>query len=137
MKKINKLGFTIIELLAVITILGLLSSVVVLSINKNRESSRKKEVIALKQAIIAGYNNYRIDHTVNKDIEFPIDNLRFTPNLSYGNNYCSNNVNNTIKYVIKGDIDSSDSLEEVYCISFTCNEIPVIDDYTENSTYCN
>ena len=28
-----------------------------------------------------------------------------------------------------------DSLEEVYCISFTCNEIPVIDDYTENSTF--
>lgn len=137
MKKINKLGFTLIELLAVITILALLSSVVIISISKTRNSSKEKEIIALRQTIISAFDNYRIDNNVSTNIPFPIDDLNFAASLSYSNNTCSHDINNTIKFVIKKDIDLSESLEEVYCVIFTCNGTPVINDYADNATYCN
>lgn len=54
-------GFTIIELLAVIVILGVLSTLAVVSVTKYREDVRQRELINLHSTIEAAYNEYRSD----------------------------------------------------------------------------
>ena len=56
----NKKGFTIIELLAVVVVLALLSTVVGMSISRNRIDARNKERNILRATLIDEFNNYRI-----------------------------------------------------------------------------
>lgn len=59
----NKKGFTLVELLAVIVILGLLATVAILSMSNVLENARKDTYLAnARAAIDAARNDYMIDH---------------------------------------------------------------------------
>lgn len=125
----NSKGFTLVELLAVIVILGLLSSVAVVSIVKNKNSAIEKEKIALRQNVISTYNIYRIDNgsTLNKEVEIKDFNAIFT----FNGEKCET-VSGTIKFVYESDVIK----QEVYCVKMFCNGEFIIDDYSSNSEIC-
>lgn len=54
-------GFTIVELLAVIVILGLLSTIALVSVSKYRQDARDMEITELHSTLEATYNQYRQD----------------------------------------------------------------------------
>ena len=73
----NKKGFTIIELLAVVVVLALLSTVVGMSISRNRIDARNKERNILRATLIDEFNNYRIansDKYLNNTIGYSYTN---------------------------------------------------------------
>lgn len=57
----NKKGFTIMELLAVIVILGILSGLVTIGVTRYRQDVKEKELINLHSTIEAAYDDYRSD----------------------------------------------------------------------------
>ena len=60
----KKKGFTIVELLAVIVILGVLGSIATVAVGRYRAEVTKKELINLKGLISDSYDTYRsIDST--------------------------------------------------------------------------
>lgn len=143
----NKKGFTIVELLVVIVIIALITSIATISITRNRNFANDKEIVTLRQNIISAFSNFRIDNNVNKEQEVGINNFSFANRLSYNKDYCSYGSESTIRYVIKkdkvNDVDLSaydeitknkfkeyfsDSNEEVFCIKFYCNDELIIDD---------
>lgn len=69
----NKKGFTLVELLVVISIISLLSSVVITSIDSARIKARNAQRIANANAIVAGFY-VATTGTTNK---FPITNLEY------------------------------------------------------------
>lgn len=98
----NKKGFTIIELMAVILIIGMLSSIAIISISKNRTRVNEKEKVTLRASIIDAFNNYRISNSVGEN-GVKIEDLKFNDKITYNNNECDLTDNDTIKYVVKGD----------------------------------
>ncbi len=153
----NKKGFTIIELLAVVVVLALLSTVVGMSINRNRIDARNKERNILRATLIDEFNNYRIansDKYLNNTIGYSYTNdnnkVYLAKKISFNKNTCNNIGNSYITYFKKKDRLSSidkindDSVteemktklkeklefsnEEVYCVYFYCEGELVIDD---------
>lgn len=61
----DKKGFTIIELLAVLIILGILTSVAAVGITRYRMEVKKKELINLHSTIVTGYDSYRQKQIMN------------------------------------------------------------------------
>lgn len=57
----NNRGFTIMELLAVIVILGILSGTVVIGVTRYRQDVKEKELINLHSTIEAAYDDRRSD----------------------------------------------------------------------------
>lgn len=55
----NKKGFTITELLAVIVILGILTSLASVGVTRYRQSVKEKELINLHSTIETGFDDYR------------------------------------------------------------------------------
>ncbi len=127
----NKRGFTLVELLAVITILGVIATIAVISITNYRGDVNEKEIKVLRNNIISAFDMYRIDNTVNDNNLVQISFLTKTK-FTYNEEKCSDISNSTIKYVVK-----ESSKEEVYCIKFYCNGNLTINDYETNPTYCN
>ena len=153
----NKKGFTIIELLAVVVVLALLSTVVGMSISRNRIDARNKERNILRATLIDEFNNYRIansDKYLNNTIGYSYTNdnnkVYLAKKISFNKNACNNIGNSYITYFKKKDRLSSidkindDSVteemktklkeklefsnEEVYCVYFYCEGELVIDD---------
>lgn len=153
----NKKGFTIIELLAVVVVLALLSTLVGMSISRNRIDARNKERNILRATLIDEFNNYRIansDKYLNNTIGYSYTNdnnkVYLAKKISFNKNTCNNIENSYITYFKKKDrlssIDkiSDDSVteemktklkeklensnEEVYCVYFYCEGELVIDD---------
>lgn len=153
----NKKGFTIIELLAVVVVLALLSTVVGMSISRNRIDARNKERNILRATLIDEFNNYRIvnsDKYLNNKLYYTYTNdnnkVYLAKKISFNKNTCNNIGNSYITYFKKKDrlssIDkiSDDSItkemktklkeklefsnEEVYCVYFYCEGELVIDD---------
>ena len=52
-------GFTIMELMAVIVILGILSTLAVVSVSKYRQTVKEKELVNLHSTIESAYDKYR------------------------------------------------------------------------------
>lgn len=72
----KKKGFTIVELLAVIVILGVLGSIATVAVGRYRAEVTKKELINLKGLISDSYDTYRNDSYT--DYEVPEDEVEFT-----------------------------------------------------------
>lgn len=134
----NKKGFTITELLAVIVILGILTSLASVGVTRYRQNVREKELINLHSTIETGYDNYRSRLILNgesaekdlnlcKDGKLPFD-------ITYNGNRLScgagnNNVNikeAIVSTKIKGELLSNDeykakrTTEENYIEDGTC-----------------
>ena len=147
----NKKGFTIIELLAVVVVLALLSTVVGMSISRNRIDARNKERNILRATLIDEFNNYRIvnsDKYLNNKLYYTYTNdnnkVYLAKKISFNKNTCNNIGNSYITYFKKKDKISDDSItkemktklkeklefsnEEVYCVYFYCEGELVIDD---------
>ena len=122
----NKKGFTLVELIAVIVVIGLLATITFASVTRYRKQFNEKEVKALRQSMVGSFQNYRVYHTVLKNIEVDVNNLEFDQSLSYNEKRCNPAVDTT----------DPDSLEEIFCVQFTCNGELLIDDRTTNPTYC-
>lgn len=142
----NKKGFTIIELVVVIVILGILSTIAMVSISRIRNSANEKEISTLRSSIISAFDNYRIDNSINKNTSVKISKLEFDKDLSYNNNKCSLKDSDTIKYIVKGDYynkfnNDDDRLKYDVCITntvidndktiTTCSNLP-----SKAETYC-
>lgn len=148
----NKKGFTLVELLAVIVILSLIVSIAAISITKTRNTANEKEKIALKQTIISAFENYRINNSNQTEVN--VSQLKFTTDLGYNNKKCNTGSQSKIKYIIKSNktnninntegIDSSEkqsiiskisnSQEEVFCLQLYCDNTLVINDAGDSST---
>lgn len=132
----NKKGFTLIELLAVIAILAILVTIATVSLSASRNKSKNNEKDIIRQTIISSLETYRIDNSLDDNTTILISNLSSSFNFSYDGNKCSYGES-SIKYVIKKNFDNSSSEEEVFCVKFYCNDELIINNYEDNSTYCN
>lgn len=140
----NNKGFTLIELIVVIVILGIIITIATMSITNYRRKADEDEKLVLRETLIAEFNNYRIDNGINENNFVSIfdssnDSLIgivLDKNLSYNTKKCTNITGTNIKFVKKGSIDNSSSLEEVFCVKFYCNGELVINDYDTEKTYC-
>lgn len=104
----NKKGFTIVELIAVVMILGMISSIAIISVSRIRKRANDQEIESLRSSIVDSFNNYRMKESVKKGETVKIDKLKFDKELSYNNNICTldeneNSIEDTIKYIVKGD----------------------------------
>ena len=61
-------GFTLIEILAVIVILGIVASIAMISVSRYRNEANKRDLINLYSAVETSYNNYRLS-VLNKGDE--------------------------------------------------------------------
>lgn len=113
-------GFTIVELLAVIVILGILSTIALVSVSKYRKDARDMDLTELHSSIEATYDKYRQDMIMKGQVpetkivfnttmteeeksyfgEFTFDGKRLTQEELTGS---------TIELVKKGDLISKDS----------------------------
>lgn len=65
----DKRGFTLVELLATITILGIISSIAVVSVTKYLEQAKKSTYADLERTVYEAARNYLIDHPEELDKE--------------------------------------------------------------------
>lgn len=123
----GKKGFTLVELLAVIVMLSILSGVAIVGVTKYLHDANEKETKIMHSAIVSSFLNYRLKNSVLENQKVLIDDLKFTNKLSYSSNVCENNSENTIYYRVK-----EGSKEEHYCIKMICNGSVIIDDAATN-----
>lgn len=73
MKKLTKKGFTLVELLAVITILGIISAVAVISVSSYLTKTRQEAMENLSKTAYDGFVNYMMEKNVllNKGEIYP------------------------------------------------------------------
>ena len=108
-------GFTLVEMLAVIVILGLLSSIAMISYTRYRQEVREKELINLYSTIEVAYDKYRSDLLMKgedyketliiSEIDDEIFNKYFSK-LSYDGKYLTKQElgDTTFSLKIKGDL---------------------------------
>lgn len=124
----GKKGFTLVELLAVIVMLSILSGVAIVGVTKYLHNANEDETKIMHSTIVSSFLNYRVKNSVLENQKVLIDNLKFTNKLSYSSNVCENNSENTIYYRLK-----EGSKEEYYCIKMICNGTVIIDDAETNA----
>ena len=132
----NNKGFTIVELMVVIAILGLLGTIAAISFTRYKENAIEKEKVTLRQNIISSFGMYRIDNGIG--VGDPETDLILLDGIFNFNGKKCDGLSGTIKVVQ----ESTTSKKEIYCVQMKCNnEEPfIIDDYSENSDnsqYCN
>ena len=135
----NKKAFTLVELIAVVVILGLIASITFVSISGQQRKVNEKERVALRSTIVGALQIYRTNNTVLEGIDnkVTLDKLKFTNRLNYNKVECDDLSNSYVYYVTKGSIDNDGSLEEVFCIQLSCNNIFVLNDVKDESNrYC-
>ena len=64
MKKMNKKGFTLVEIMIVVAIIGLLAAIGIPSFTKARDNSREKSCINNLRMIAAGTEQHMMDNNV-------------------------------------------------------------------------
>ena len=108
-------GFTLVEMLAVIVILGLLSSIAMISYTRYRQEVREKELINLYSTIEVAYDKYRSDllmkgEDYEKDLKIsemePEIFNKYFCKLSYDGKYLTKEElgGTTFSLEIKGDL---------------------------------
>lgn len=129
-------GFTLIELLVVIAIIGILSSVVLASLNsarvKGRDAKRISDLSQIKLALELYFDSFRAYPTATSQLVpnyipiWPSDPLATNPDYEYGASTTAAHytVGATLEdgnhQVLTGDVDGTvngiDCDEPVYCI---------------------
>ena len=113
-------GFTLVEMLAVIVILGLLSSIAMISYTRYRQEVREKELINLYSTIEVAYDKYRSDFLMkgedyNKTLTIKnMDEATFNKyfsKISYDGKYLTKEElgDTTFSLEIKGDLLKNDT----------------------------
>ena len=64
MKKMNKKGFTLVEIMIVVAIIGLLAAIGIPSFQKARDNSRSKSCVNNLRMIAAGTEQHMMDNNV-------------------------------------------------------------------------
>lgn len=109
----NKKGFTFVELLAVIVILSIITTLTVVSYRSYTKKAKEKELVAVRETIESAYNNYRTKTLYNGgtvEESISLSDLVEQGYIPDGFNYnkeqfTSDNLNNsTIKVVKKGSV---------------------------------
>lgn len=107
----NKKGFTFVELLTVIVILSIITTLTVVSFRSYTKQAKERELVAVRKTIESAYNNYRTKSLYNGD---SVNNVVSLNELVTGNyipegfNYnkeqftSSDLVNSTVTVVKKG-----------------------------------
>ena len=62
-------GFTLVEVLAVVTLLGIISSISVVAVNKARENTKQRNKENIIREILTGAKKYVVDNQINNSIE--------------------------------------------------------------------
>ena len=112
----SKKGFTIIELLAVIVILGILSSIATIGVTRYRQKVTEKELINLHSTIETGFDNYRSKVILSGEVPKKELSLCESGKLLFDISYngkrlkCGNGeedidaANTTVSVKVKGDL---------------------------------
>jgi len=138
----NNKGFTLVELMVVVAILGLLSAIAVISVTRYRENATEKEKVSLRQNVISTFGMFRIDNGIGIDTTVEIS--EFDAIFNFNGERCTE-IDGTIKAIEEGMVETTDekgnkvsiySHREVYCVEMTCNGIKVIDDYSQEDSLC-
>ena len=163
----KKKGFTLVEVLAVIIILGLLSSIAIVSIGRYRQKALEDEKKSVRGSIVSAYNNYRItqpvkkaklDKTTYKLEELSaekgnitsLSELTFDKALKYDGKLC-NLSESYVYYVVQGDFGKTATIDDFHtgesstisskaeevCVYLECDGKVVVDDTIKDESYCN
>lgn len=134
-------GFTIMELMAVIVILGILTTLAAVGVTKYRQTVKEKELVNLHSTIEAAYDNYRSSiimsgGSASKEIKFSTDdntlddntfNKYFADFTYNGNRLTKSDLSGSVfSLKIKGDLlnkinytkekDDTDFVEDGTCL---------------------
>lgn len=114
-------GFTIVELMAVIVILGILSSMAMISVSRYRKDVRDTDLVELHQTIDAAYDKYRQDNLIkgasyktnltfeDKDMNTDTFNTYFSEFTFDGKRLTKNELKGSVlNLVSKGELLSND-----------------------------
>lgn len=121
----NKKGFTFVELLAVIVILSIITTLTVVSYKHYAKQAREDELIALRGTVESAYNNYRskmlyTNGIVYNEVKFGflVENNYIPKNFNYNDvKFSADDLSDSkIKVVTKGEM-----LNETYLNGGSCN----------------
>ena len=132
----NKKGFTIVELLTVVVIIGIIATIAIVSVTKEKNNAVDKQIKALSSTIESAFQIYRLDNKVNENQTITLDKLSFNREISYDGKSCDDLSQSYVKFVRKNRVDNNNSKEEVYCVYLYCNGEEVINDFISNEAYC-
>ena len=99
MKK-NK-AFTLVEILAVIIILGLISGIALVSVSRYRAKALEDEKKSIRGSINDAFNNYRVYHNVSKEESIALKDLRFDKNVKFNGKTCDLEKSK-VYYIVRG-----------------------------------
>ena len=119
----NKKGFTFVELLAVIVILSIITTLTVVSYRNYTKQAKEKELVAVRKTIESAYNNYRTKNLYNGGTVKDTITLSELVSLGYipkGFNYnkeqfSSNDLSNSSITVVKKGKDINNYLNGGVC----------------------
>jgi len=126
MKKFNAKGFSLIELMIVVAIIGILAAIAVPSFQRFQAKARQSEAKTLLSGLYTGEKTYKMEWGIYfgdfRNIGFdPQGNLRFRVGFSAAG------VNNVVGYQGPGIAAGGAAVQfnsQVYCGAAPCNETP-------------
>ena len=124
--RMKRKGFTLVEILAVVVILGLISGIAIISVTRYRAKALENERESIRGSVKAAFGNYRVTNSVKKAIVtkqeddtykiilppegssmrsntvVTLDNFRFDKPVRYNGEICSA-PESYVYYVVRGD----------------------------------
>lgn len=147
-------GFTIMELMAVIVILGILSTLAAVGVTKYRQTVKEKELVNLHSTIEAAYDKYRSNTIMSggsayKEIDFNNNNIdkkvfnKYFSDFTYsGNRLTKDDLEDSVfSLKVKGDLLDNDNMagksEAVFVKDGICVVTSSIDESKNIVKNCN
>ncbi len=135
---VNKKGFTLIEILAAIVIMGVISLVAILGVTKIVRDSKAKQLVIIKNTISAAVDNYRIYNASGTTINLSNVKENYLDAIEYENEKCLIDINAGYINIIERELYTDELgayTKEEYCIYFVCNGRVLINDMNDID-YC-